>query len=596
MDLQAFETNPHGSCDTCMNTKKSMTNWPGIFATTLLTFSMTACAGTHLYDGTKDKLATEVKETYTKVNLTEVVADHRSNLESMLALELALVTEDAALHRDQILLDIIRYGKVGVLVPNFSKNPPSEPIAENGSIFPYASYRMQNGLGIKSHEALFKVALGVRGTSMGKRAKMLLEGDITDLKDYDWSPAKWEIPECTSDPKVMDLPLHVIKAIRDNKTNDPDGAEKDFRNLFDDYKKNCKKILGRSLAIFADLPTTDLDPKGEIRQTSDLLKKVKKDLDEEIKWGEDAKKELKKAAGKYEAIVKNLKEDENSRKKARKKIQNIANTISDILEGTKAGEKVLGIQIVSDNKSIDAIDALISATATGELNADAVKNDPKLAQAVVIATAIPELAEDLGALTGGTAQANPNLSKLLIEKARRQVNRDYAAKRIELARERVDLIQKRLEALLREVYYFNNIYQHVNTYRKSFSKSAFKEGACGGGYARADEVHLISALTCKKLDVEGRVALYQALTAYTNSVTIARATQRKIDHQLIHLDHLVTATVDEFALNGWDAIIGTPVDLIQAYHASGIKAEELAELTARFLSVGALGAIAAGVN
>lgn len=91
------------------------------------------------------------------------------------------------------------------------------------------------------------------------------------------------------------------------------------------------------------------------------------------------------------------------------------------------------------------------------------------------------------------------------------------------------------------------------------------------------------------MDTDVKRSLYRALALYANSIAVARTAQEEADYRLIALDHDQAVDSSEAAIHMWNALIATPVNQLAAYHASGIKPEQLAQLLA-------LLGIAVGVN
>jgi hypothetical protein len=94
-------------------------------------------------------------------------------------------------------------------------------------------------------------------------------------------------------------------------------------------------------------------------------------------------------------------------------------------------------------------------------------------------------------------------------------------------------------------------------------------------------------------DGEARRYLYRALIALVQRFTVARAQQDEADYGLINLLHLEVSAADEYAIRAWNSLIATPVNQLAAYHQSGIKPVELADLIVKAVGLGAIGI---GVN
>jgi hypothetical protein len=84
----------------------------------------------------------------------------------------------------------------------------------------------------------------------------------------------------------------------------------------------------------------------------------------------------------------------------------------------------------------------------------------------------------------------------------------------------------------------------------------------------------------------------RALVYYANSWALGRVTADRIDYTLIGARHVAALDVSEVALAQWENLIGVPINGLVAYHASGLKPEDIA---AFLQALGVIG-IAAGVH
>ncbi|HEU5322277.1 MAG TPA: hypothetical protein VFX28_15845, partial [Methylomirabilota bacterium] len=92
---------------------------------------------------------------------------------------------------------------------------------------------------------------------------------------------------------------------------------------------------------------------------------------------------------------------------------------------------------------------------------------------------------------------------------------------------------------------------------------------------------------------EAKRYLYRAIIALVQRHTVARAQQDEADYALVHLLHHEVTATDEYAIRAWNSLIATPINQLAAYHQSGIKPAELADLIVKAVGLGAIGI---GVN
>jgi hypothetical protein len=88
------------------------------------------------------------------------------------------------------------------------------------------------------------------------------------------------------------------------------------------------------------------------------------------------------------------------------------------------------------------------------------------------------------------------------------------------------------------------------------------------------------------------VPLSNGILAFAASDTYSRVEQDVIQRQRVLLRQQAALDSSELALLGWHKLIGTAIEQLVAYHASGIKPETIAAL----LQAAGVGAIAGGVN
>jgi hypothetical protein len=92
---------------------------------------------------------------------------------------------------------------------------------------------------------------------------------------------------------------------------------------------------------------------------------------------------------------------------------------------------------------------------------------------------------------------------------------------------------------------------------------------------------------------EAKRHLYEAISTLARRRAIAEVQQDEVDMMLVNLAHQEVLTADEYAVRAWNSLIATPVNQLAAYHQTGIKPAELADLIVKAVGLGAIGI---GVN
>jgi hypothetical protein len=239
--------------------------------------------------------------------------------------------------------------------------------------------------------------------------------------------------------------------------------------------------------------------------------------------------------------------------------------------GTVGGEKVA-------EERIARLDRLLEAAATGKVD-DKTLEDPELRNAVLVVAGLPAIGDE--ALRVQADRRKPPVSPLLIEKQRQEIQRDAAARAVERARRRVELRRQKVDALVLELRLLQRARIAADHARAAANAGTNPFGltlreALGGGTAGVTKRHL-----------------YESIMFYVDSIATARLRQEQLELQLVAVDHEEAVDSAQTAIGLWNALIATPINELVAYHASGVKAEEIAALVIQLVT---LGGIAIGVN
>ncbi|HEX5077902.1 MAG TPA: hypothetical protein VFV80_02050 [Geminicoccaceae bacterium] len=210
-------------------------------------------------------------------------------------------------------------------------------------------------------------------------------------------------------------------------------------------------------------------------------------------------------------------------------------------------------------------------------------------RAAIVLAGAPALIDDFDELTASLNSVP--MTALLIEKRRLEAMRIAAQGRVAAEQRRVRLYGDKLAAFDDELRAYNQI----------FAELAEVGERCRQNRALCDNVEdplsvpVTAALRGRfNPDIKERLSFVLAMYGY--SITSIRKRQEEIDYELIGLHYETGQDQAVAALGQWAGVIGPLVDQQAAYHASGIRPEELASLIFQALQAAGVIAIGVGVN
>jgi prefoldin subunit 5 len=330
---------------------------------------------------------------------------------------------------------------------------------------------------------------------------------------------------------------------------------------------------------------------------------------------------LKQAADEYAAAVKVVKAADTNQ--TRKHLQDATAKLKGALNSAAKGLSTLDLEVLPEAR-VQAIDYILSAVASGQVNAEKV-TDPDFARAAAVAGDVPSLAGTIAIMV--RKASSPSVSDLLIEKEHQLLLREYALRRTAFAEHRAALHEARYRALVLEgdLVVANHdalcnfmekqagigkrvdcdtlrvtLEQPVDAPVAQLVACEFALGRTASGN-RTDQT--LAGADCP-LAMSWRVALdrakpeakrhlYEAISTLARRRAIAEVQQDEVDMMLVNLAHQEVLTADEYAVRAWNSLIATPVNQLAAYHQTGIKPAELADLIVKAVGLGAIGI---GVN
>jgi hypothetical protein len=329
---------------------------------------------------------------------------------------------------------------------------------------------------------------------------------------------------------------------------------------------------------------------------------------------------LKRASAEYEAAVETDRKASTSQTQAR--LKQAAEALHDGLTQAGQASELVGVPALAESR-VEAIDTVLTALAGDRIDADKV-SEPDLQRAARVAERIPALVGEIEVLT--QQRRAPAVSPLVIEKQHQLLLRDDALRRVNIMVQRMALLETKYNALVAEARALLaqrdgicNVLQPADsrsripcdtltaaiTEETTADKKIIETWTCSydlessdGATARLShectgKLAVPWAQTLRTGSAAEKRAAWEALAGLGRRLAIARPQQDEADFRLAHLTHLDVAASDEFAIRAWDALIATPINQLAAYHQTGIKPAELADLIIKAIGLGAIGV---GVN
>lgn len=546
------------------------------------------CSAIHLYDAGKESTAKDVKAKYTALNLPSLLGVETQNLDALLAEELAIVREAYSLRLDLALLRLADDEEpIGAAI--------AQQITRDGRTHVSSVSRRLKGLG-------FANVAELRGLM---NATDLVESRAEAVRGRDdliYAVAGRRAPACDDPDSARKIEL-LEKSVTDAAE-----TEKLAVHL-EAYKRACTEH-GTAQDNLAKSKTLG---NGEVREGYGEWLAAERALAKRRQNAHDLELALKEASAKYEEAIKAQSGGESEARN--KKVEETAAALRKALKDAAKASDAAGIPALSESR-VQAIDTFLTALSGGTIYGKTVA-DPGVQRAALVARELSSLAEEIDIFVKRSRA--PAASPLVIEKQHQLLLRDDALRRVSLAVQRVALLEARYSALVAETRFLLAQYDGVCNVLQPAKPEAGRV-ACDrlnvtltdgkltcvyhvevtkGGQTTSERKEACAALemTWSKGLRDGTTpvkrALWEAVAGLGGRLAIAQPLQDEAAYRLAHLSHLEVAASDEFAIRAWDGLIVTPVTQLAAYHQTGIRPAELADLIVKAIG---LGGIAIGVN
>ncbi len=316
---------------------------------------------------------------------------------------------------------------------------------------------------------------------------------------------------------------------------------KEFDGLVVAAKVKKNKEMGKKLSDIIkklDTPPANDKAKGE----------RKKDKEKIVEMVEEGYK-LASKKGNHVAMAKNL----QLTLKKWNKYMGKAEKAGDLVNKYLGTDLQLAKYIASLEIKSDSLNELINKYVDIDSEPSASGDDEKQIQLKVARTmrTLTNLMEK--------TKGSPPVSALLLETEHMRLNMEFAKQQLARADLQLELLKKKREAIYIE--YENLIYAKT-------SLDKILDGHFKGNLGN----NIPKIIDQNKMDLG--ITLYY----FSKSWTLGRIVQEDIDYKLIGLRHDRALDGSATALAQWNNLIAVPLSRIEAYHASGIKPNDIATI------------------
>jgi prefoldin subunit 5 len=390
----------------------------------LAVFGASGCGTLKLYDQSKETAAKEIKTQYAQVQLLTVMETERKNLDALLQEELTVLREARKASLDHDLLALVDGDRpIGYVV---AKEIKTQRLRVDNGQTKWKEVTIAGPL-VNRAAALAGTADGIAGLRQAGLAAVRFDSYAERVRERAASIA--ELTGGTKPPPCDAAEFETALDTFVNAVKDPK-AQALVRIDAGSYRKACNDAhrvvvgdIGR--AAFA------ADAGGAV---------TKARAEEAAKLNE----RLKQAADEYAAAVKVVKAADTNQ--TRKHLQDATAKLKGALNSAAKGLSTLDLEVLPEAR-VQAIDYILSAVASGQVNAEKV-TDPDFARAAAVAGDVPSQAGTIAIMV--RKASSPSVSDLLIEKEHQLLLREYALRRTAFAEHRAALHEARYRALVLE--------------------------------------------------------------------------------------------------------------------------------------------------
>ena len=518
------------------------------------------CAGLHLYDAEREKVAQGAKKSLETANVSAVIAVARQNHAALTETEMAQARRVVELRRDLLLQAIATDASC---LPPRPAAPVDGPSPPPGPVAPATTFA-ERYRGCIDHE-LGRLISPVPADARPVRAALFR--NVEELKSGAAAMADERtksalifngvtLPACTAAAPLPPAPPNDLEAAVRKAAP---GSVGQLGVHYGQYRRTCERYLQKFGAMLAVGTGSEFGAAvGDFQQAVKALTDARNASAVATHVYNDALTAYTGAAKALEA---------KDSEEARKRVEEALDGVRAAAEALGKAGGMLGQRELSADR-VESADAIVAALKGDAL--DPKKYGEETRRAVGVLASLPRFAD--GAIDLVRRRKAPLLGALLLEKELHAARQAAAARQVVRAEERVSLQLQRVLAYV------------DRTLALLDARRGLAEAVAAGALPDTAGPALGSGSAAQ------RIPLLLSLTAFMDSFSLAGTAIAEAEQQLIALEYAVALDRSEDAVKEWEAVITVPIDRLVAFYGSGLKSEAVAAALAQALGLGLIGA------
>jgi hypothetical protein len=535
----------------CLNRQSvSLIQLARSFLAILAMTALTGCTGFHLHNSADEGLAKKAQDSFKAADITGLINAERKTVTTANERDIAVVKRNMQAERDAILIFALENETTGQKLVQFLTQRLSDrgiPIDDQEGIRALHDLEQLRHAALSARKMYALTAL---------EARLPYPSFPPSKKDIEEATKKWDScpsppvqptnvqrPWCTYQTKATEYSKALDKAssYETGELGQLNKALHDAENLRGQViedTRNAKNDLETAKKQYQS-QATSADPKLEAAEKA-VNGALKKFDDLSAKYTDEAKKNN---LTDLLAIV------------HLEKLKTIRGAIGEYLASY---QEDLSQASADTSTATPTVDKKEATSAAGRTAAVLVKANKDIQNASIHAKLVP----------------------LLFEQERLRIEIDYGEKAVSRASRRIEALERQREELIRESM---KLIDATKTIKDGCN--AFEDPNRKCDLAKDSVFGLIS-------NNKSGSYLVHSLLVLSESVVIHKRKRREAEVELIALDHEESLDNSEYALKLWAHMIAVPIEELVAYHSSGLKSQDVANL----IHAAGLAGIAVGVN
>lgn len=521
----------------------------------LLALLSQACAGLHLYDAEREKVAQAAKKSFESADVEGTVAAARQNMTALSDAEAAQARRLVASRRDLLLLAVAGDAPCDPATrraarPRFYDTYLACIDRELNRLVGQTPAQTPGQLRDTLERALAEMQSN-RDALADDRTKFLLL--FNGVVPPPCNPGK---------PPNPDPPVEVMDAVGKAAP----GAFGQLPTIYGAFVRDCNGYR-RALAAVQNTGRSG----SEFRRAVDDWVASQTSLSDARSAAARLKHEHDDAIAKYNQAAAELSQDPSQEARERAKA-----ALDKAQAAAKALERLpsmLGVKALSEDR-LTRLDTVIAALKGDALDPEKYGQD--LRQALGAVATIPTFADRALDIVR-RAQAPP-LGSLILTKELQQVRLAAAERQVARAEQRVALLEQRVAG-------------YVDASR-SMLEARYRLELAGRDARDALQDSAVTTFSLR-VSAEVRAQVFRSTTAFADASSIGGAASAEAEYRLVALEYDTALDRSEDAVKEWERLISVPVDRLIAFYGSGMKAETLAAIVTQAIGLALIGV---GVN